>query len=236
MHLKENETLEDLQINGLKIIQSTDCFRFGTDAVLLSHFANPKKGERIVDLGTGTGIIPILMSAMANSKEIIGIELLSQSAQMATRSVALNNLEDKIKIINADLRNLDGILPKGEFDLVTCNPPYKAEGSGIINEKESIISARHETTCTLEDVIKTSSTLLRFGGRLCMVHKPERLSDIIVLMRKYKLEAKRLHFVLPNINKEPSLILIEGKRGAKSGIRIKQLTMESGVWRVESGV
>lgn len=227
MLLKENETLEDLQINGLKIIQSTDCFRFGTDAVLLANFAEPKKGDRIVDLGTGTGIIPIAMSAKANVKEIIGIELSKESAQMAKRSVALNQLDDKIKIIQADLRSLDGIIPKGEFDLVTCNPPYKAEGSGIINEKEPLISARHETTCTLEDVIRTSASLLRFGGRLCMVHKPERLSDIIVFMRKYKIEAKRLHFVLPNSNKEPSLILIEGKRGAKSGIRIKQLIVNS---------
>lgn len=222
MLLKETETVEDLQINGLKIIQSPDCFRFGTDAVLLSHFAEPRKGDKIVDLGTGTGIIPIVMSSKADVKEIIGIELSKESAQMAKRSVALNQLEEKINIIQADLRSLDGIIPKGEFDLVTCNPPYKAEGSGIINEKEPLISARHETTCTLEDVIRTSATLLRFGGRLCMVHKPERLSDIIVLMRKYKIEAKRLHFVLSNMGKEPSLILIEGKRGAKSGIRIKQ--------------
>jgi tRNA1(Val) A37 N6-methylase TrmN6 len=202
-------------------------FRFGTDAVLLAHFAEPKKNEKVVDLGTGTGIIPLVMSAKADIKEIIGIELDKDTSEMAKRSVALNQSEEKINIINADLRSLHGILPKGEFDLVTCNPPYKAEGSGLINQKEDIKNARFETTCTLEDVIKTSSELLRFGGRLCMVHKPERLSDIIVLMRKYKIEAKRLHFVIPNINKEPSLILIEGKRGAKSGIRIKQLIIDS---------
>lgn len=195
-------------------------FKFGTDAVLLADFTGVKNGEKIVDLGTGTGIIPILLMAKNENCEITGIELNEISFDMAYRTVKLNNLEKKIKIINADLRKHDGILEKNSFDLVVCNPPYKEENTGFKNENENLINARHELTCTLEDVIISAKSLLKFGGRLCLVHKPERLSDIICLMRKHKIEAKKIQFVYSNIKKEPSLILIEGKYGGKSGLRV----------------
>ena len=219
--LKETEVLEELGIKNYKIIQSQTVFKFGTDSVLLSNFVKVKKGEKVADLGTGTGIIPILLIAKNENCEIYGIELNPISFDMAYRTIKLNNLQEKIKIINADLRKLDGILSKNEFDIVVCNPPYKQENTGLINKNENIKSARHEATCTLEDVIICAKSLLKFGGRFYLIHKPERLSDIICLMRKHKIEAKKLCFVHSDIKKEPSLILIEGKSGGKSGIRIQ---------------
>lgn len=218
--IEQNESIEDLHLKGYKIIQSQNGFRFGTDAVLLADFAKPKKGDRTIDLGTGTGIIPVIFCAKADIKEAIGIEIDKESANLAHRNVKLNNLEDKIKIVNEDLRNAGSYLPKNAFDLVVCNPPYTAKGSGFINKNKKIISARHELNCTLEDVIKASSELLRFGGRLCLIHRSDRLSDIVCLLRQYNIEAKRLRLVCPYENKEPSFILIEGRYGGKSGIKI----------------
>lgn len=219
-YLNENESLHDLNLKGYKIIQSTKCFKFGTDAVLLAHFADVKKGDSVVDLGTGQGIIPIILCARTNVKKVFGIEIQQKLYDMAQRSVLYNNLSDKIIIINADLKEPIPSLPKGEFDVVTCNPPYKPCGGGLENEIFEIKAAKHEILCNLEDVIKCGAQLLRFSGRLCICHRPERLCDIICLMRQYDVEPKRLRFVHGKSNKAPSLVLIEGKRGAKAGIEI----------------
>lgn len=210
--LKPGERIDDLQYKGLKIIQNPKEFCFGIDAVLLANFPNVKKGDMILDLGTGTGIIPILLSAKTEAKHITGIEIQPYLAEMAQRSVKLNNIEEKVTIINEDLKNATNFLPLSSYDIITCNPPYKTNQTGLINSSCSKAIARHEIKCCLEDIIKISGKLLKVGGKLCMIHRPNRLPDIICLMRKYKIEPKKLRFVYPKKNKPPSMILIEGAR------------------------
>ena len=182
--IKENETIDDLQLKGLKLIQKKDSFRFGVDAVLLSEFANIKKNFRVIDLCTGTGIVPFLMLGKYIPKEIVGIEVQEEIAEMANRSIALNNVEDRIKFINRDLKDIEFLKQLGRFDALTVNPPYKLNNSGIVNPSDKLAIARHEVLCTLEDVIATSRILLKDNGRMYMVHRPERLADILILMRK----------------------------------------------------
>ena len=210
--LKENETIDDLQLKGLKLIQKKDSFRFGVDAVLLSEFANIKKNFRVIDLCTGTGIVPFLMLGKYVPKEIVGIEVQEEIAEMANRSIALNNVEDRIKFINRDLKDIEFLKQLGRFDALTVNPPYKLNNSGIVNPSDKLAIARHEVLCTLEDVIATSRILLKDNGRMYMVHRPERLADILILMRKYKIEPKRIRMVHPNTKKAPNIVLIEGQR------------------------
>lgn len=219
IELKQNERIDDLQYKGLKIIQDSTGFCFGIDAVLLANFAEVKKDQRVIDLGTGTGIIPILLAGKTQAREIIGIEIQYDVADMAKRSIILNELQDRVKVINEDIRNLLQMFRKGEFDIVTSNPPYKHVGSGIVNPDDSKAIARHEIKCTLEDVISVSSDLLKDGGRFFMVHRPERIVDIIYFMRKYKLEPKTLRFVHPNTSKKPNLLLIEGLKGGKAFLK-----------------
>lgn len=218
--LKQDERIDDLQYKGYKIIQNPKEFCFGVDAVLLANFPIVKKGSMVVDLGTGSGIIPVLIAAKTNAKKIIGVEIQSHLADMAKRSIVLNNLEKKVEILNEDLRKLTNHLESSSYDIITCNPPYKDKGSGITNCEDSKAIARHEIMCTLEDVISVSSKLLNFGGKLCMVHRPQRLADIICIMRKYKIEPKRLRFVYPNKSKAPSIILVEGSKGGSSELRV----------------
>lgn len=208
----KNERIDDLQCKGLKIIQNTEAFCFGIDAVLLSNFAKVKTGDRVIDLGTGTGIIPILIWGKTEAKEIVGVEIQEDMAKMACRSIALNNIEDRVKIINDDLKNISNIYGKAYFDVVISNPPYKHNGSGIINPKDPKAIARHEIKCNLEDVIKASGDILKPNGKLFMIHKPERIVDIIYLMRSYKIEPKTIRFVHPNKDKKPNLLLIEGSK------------------------
>ena len=223
MNLKENERIDDLQYKGLKIIQDKTAFCFGIDSVLLVNFAKEiKKQSKILDLGTGTGIIPILLSGKVELKKAIGVEIQKDVASMAKRSVSLNNLDDKIEIINENVINIGKLYPKQYFDVVITNPPYKKMGTGIINESEAKIISRHEITANLEDFIKTARDMLKDKGEFFMVHRPERLVDIISLMRKFKIEPKKLRFVCPNKNKEPNMVLIKGIKNAKEFLKIEK--------------
>lgn len=222
MELKENERIDDLQCQGLKIIQNKNEFCFGIDAVLLSDFAKKiKKDAKVVDLCTGTGIIAILLSAKSQAKKIIAVEIQRYIADMARRSVEMNHLTDKIEIINENLLNLKDKIGAGTIDTVTVNPPYKAKNSGIINEKDTKTIARHEISCTLEDIVKESARLLNTGGNLCMVHKVERMTDIFVLFRKYKLEPKRMRLVYSKVDEPATLVLIEGVKGGKPFLKME---------------
>lgn len=219
--LRDGEVFHDLNINGFKIIQRDDVFRFGMDAVLLADFAKPARHEKTVDLGTGQGIIPILLCAKTKVSSVIGVEIQEKLCDMAQRSVLYNDLSDRIKIINADLKKLDNILEKAYYDLIICNPPYKPLNRGLKSESFEIMAAKHEILCTLADVVKASSALLRFAGRLCLCCRPERLFDIMDTMRRHSIEPKLLRFVHGKINKAPSLLLIEGKKGVNPGLVVQ---------------
>lgn len=217
--LKDNERIDDLQCKGLKIIQNTDGFCFGMDAVLLSGFCDIRKNAEIVDLGTGTGIIPLLIWAKNNVKQIYGIEIQEEVAEMAKRTIIMNNLEDNIEIINANLIKAPEILGVNKFDSVISNPPYMLQGGGIINPEDKKAISRHEITCTLEDVIKTASRLLKHNGSFFMVHRPHRIVDIFCLLRQYKLEPKRIRFVHPKVGDKPNLVLIKSVKASKPELK-----------------
>ena len=220
--LKPNERIDDLQRNNYKIIQDPERFCFGMDAVLLSGFARAKEGDHIIDLGTGTGIIPILMEAKTKASDFTGLEIQPESADMAQRSVELNHLESKIRIVTGDIKEASSLFGAATFDVVTSNPPYMTEHHGITNEKSPRAIARHELLCTLEDVISQAAKLLRPGGSFYMVHRPFRLVDIMVLMREYHLEPKRIKLVYPYIDKEPNMVLIEGLRGGRPRLTVER--------------
>lgn len=223
INLKENERIDDLEFNNLKIIQNEKEFCFGMDAVLLSDFAKDiKQNSKIIDLGTGTGILPILLSGKTKNTEIIGIEIQEQMAEMATRSIELNNLENNIKIINNDIKNLNKLLEKNSFDAVVTNPPYKENNTGLKNNYEGKIIARHEIKCNLEDIISMSKYLLKDKGSLYMVHRPERIIDICELLRKYKLEPKILKFIYPKSGEKCNLILIKAIKNANKFLKIEK--------------
>ncbi len=220
--LKENERIDDLQRNQYKIIQDPNRFCFGMDAVLLSGFAKAKEGDKVLDLGTGTGIIPLLMEAKTKASHLTGLEIQPESADMAARSVKLNNLTDKIEIITGDIKEAARLFGAASFDVVTCNPPYMTEHHGLTNPQAPKAIARHEILCTLEDIISQSAKLLKPGGNFFMVHRPFRLSEIIVLMHQYKLEPKRMQLVYPYVDKEPNMVLIEGCRGGKPRMTVEK--------------
>lgn len=192
---------------------------FGTDAVLLADFAATKKVKTHVDLGAGCGIISLLLLRDGMTASSVGVEISDEAALLAEKS-AQEFAPDSFTVLHSDLKELKGKLPFGTTDLVTCNPPYKASGAGILSEGDRDIVARHETMCTLEDVIETASRLLKSSGSLCICQRPERLTDIMDLMRKYKVEPKRLRIVCKKSGEEPWLVLVEGKRDSKAGLRI----------------
>ena len=212
-YLKPNERLDDLQINNYKIIQNPDIFCFGMDAVLLSNFTNLRKGDNVLDLGTGTGVIPILLAAKTDAEHFDAIEIQDESVDMAKRSVEFNNLENLINVKCGDICNAAEIYGKSVFDAVTCNPPYINNNHGLKNPDMPKAIARHEIFCTLEDVIRSSSNVLKTNGRLYMVHRPFRLAEIFAYMNKYHLEPKRMGLVYPYVNKEPNMVLIEAVKG-----------------------
>ena len=220
--LKPNERIDDLQRNNYRIIQDPERFCFGMDAVLLSGFAKAREGDRVIDLGTGTGIIPILMEAKTKASTLVGLEIQPESADMAQRSVELNHLESKIRIVTGDIKEASSLFGAATFDVVTSNPPYMTEHHGITNEKSPKAIARHELLCTLEDVISQAAKLLRPGGSFYMVHRPFRLVDIMVLMREYHLEPKRMKLVYPYIDKDPNMVLIEGLRGGRPRMTVEK--------------
>jgi len=222
IELEANERIDDLEFKNLKIIQNKDGFCFGIDSVLLSDFAkNIKKDSMVLDLGTGTGIIPILLCGKTKLKKVTGIELQEEVAKMAKKSIKLNNLEDKFNVINENILNLNKIYENQTFDVIVSNPPYKKKDTGITNENEKKIISRHEISASLEDFIKISKDLLKDKGEFYMVHRPERLVDIFELMRKYKIEPKILKMVYSYKNKEPKLILIKGVKNAKPFLKVE---------------
>lgn len=212
--LKEDERIEDLQCKGLKIIQNKKWFCFGMDAVLLTNYCDIKNNSKIADLGTGTGIIPILLSGKRNYLKAYAVEIQEEVAEMARRSVALNGLQEKIEVLNIDLKDAGKYLEPNSFDAVISNPPYKLNNSGIVNPLDKKAISRHEIACTLEDVISTAAMLLKQYGRFYMVHRPDRLADIICLLRKYRLEPKQIRFVHPKAAAKPNMVLI---RASKNG-------------------
>lgn len=211
-YIKQDETIDDLQLKGLKLIQKKDGFKFGIDAVLLSDFANVKTKHRVMDLCTGTGIVPFLIYGKYNPQNVYGLEIQEEMIDMAKRSAKLNLLEEKLSFINEDLKNIEFLRTIEKFDVVTVNPPYKLNNSGILNPNDKLAIARHEVLCNLEDVISAARILLKDNGRLFMVHRPERLADIFMLMRKYKIEPKRVKMIHPKIEKAPNIVLVEGQR------------------------
>lgn len=224
IELKNNERIDDLEFNGYKIIQNSDGFCFGIDSVLLSDYAKEiKKESKVLDLGTGTGILCILLTGKTNLKEIIGVEIQEEVCDMARRSIKLNNLEDKIKIINENIINIENIYNKGSFDVIVTNPPYKKKNTGLQNENEKKVISRHELTASLDDFIRISKNMLKDKGQFYMVHRPERLVDILYLMRKYKIEPKQIKFVSSKIGKEPNLVLIKGVKNGKQFLKFDSI-------------
>ena len=223
IQLKENERIDDLQINNLKIIQNKNWFCFGIDSVLLSDFTrNIKNNSKIIDLGTGTGIISILLTAKTNPESIIGVEIQPEVADMAKRSIYLNKLENKINIINEDIRILDKKLPLAQYDVIVTNPPYMKENTGLKNEDNTKLISRHEIKCTLEDIANISSKLLKNHGEIYMVHRPDRLVDIMEIFRKYKLEIKEMRLVFPKEKEQANLILIKAVKNGKPFLKISK--------------
>ena len=220
--LKENERIDDLQRNGYCIIQDPDRFCFGMDAVLLSGFAVVKDGARVLDLGTGTGIIPILLEAKTGAAHLTGLEIQADSADMAVRSVALNGLEEKIDIVMGDIKEADKLFDAASFDVITCNPPYMIGQHGLKNPEDAKAIARHEILCTLEDVVSQAARLLVPGGKFFLVHRPFRLPEIIATLQKYRLEPKRMRLVYPYVDKEPNMVLLEAARGGRPRMTVEK--------------
>lgn len=221
IELKENERVDDLQRNGYGIIQRKGAFCFGMDAVLLSGFAAVRQGEQALDLGTGTGIIPILLEAKSEGRHFTGLEIQPEMADMARRSVAYNHLESKIEIVTGDIKEAGRLFDLASFDVVTSNPPYMNDAHGLKNPDLPKAIARHEILCTLEDVVRSAAILLKPGGRFYMVHRPHRLIEIISVMRQYRLEPKRMKFVHPFIDREANMVLIEGVRGGRPMVKLE---------------
>ena len=219
--LQSGEQIVDLERNGYKIIQNRERFCFGMDAVLLTGFAKVGKGERALDLGTGTGIIPILLEAKTEGQDFEALEIQPESAEMARRSVILNNLQDRIKIVDGDIKEASKIFGAASFNVVTTNPPYMTENHGVKNPDEPKAIARHEIKCNLEDVIRESAKLLKPKGRFYMVHRPFRLAEIMNVLTKYRLEPKRMQLVYPYIDREPNMVLIEALKGGNSRVTVE---------------
>lgn len=214
--LKENERLDDLELDNLMIIQDKNGYKFSTDSVILANFAKAKPSDVCVDLCSGGGVVAILFSYKNKIKKMFAVEIQPKQAEMSERSIKYNNLD--IKVINDDLKNLKSILGAESVDVITVNPPYNKVGE--TSELDEIAISTHEIKTNLEEIAKTSSTILKFGGKIYMVHRADRLVDILYEFRKYKLEPKVLRVVYPKATKEPNLVLIEAKKGAKSGLKI----------------
>ena len=222
IELKENERIDDLEYKGLKMIQNKEGFCFGIDSILLSDFAKGiKKGAKVLDLGTGTGIIATLLCGKTELSEIIGIEVQKEVAEMAKRSIQLNHLEDKFRIIQDNIVNLNNYFEKNTFDAIVTNPPYKKKETGIQNEDTRKLISRHEIEANIEDFIKISKDMLKDKGELYIVYRPERLVDLLSVMRKYKIEPKRIRFVYSNIHTVSKLVLVQGVKNARPFLKLE---------------
>ncbi len=220
--LKENERIDDLEYKGLKIIQNKDGFCFGIDSILLSDFAKDiKKGAKVLDLGTGTGIIATLLCGKTQLSEITGIEVQKEVYEMAKRSIQLNHLEDRFKIIQDNILNLNNYFEKNTFDAIVTNPPYKKKETGVQNEDTRKLISRHEIEANLEDFIKISKDMLKDKGEFYIVYRPERLVDLLSLMRKYKIEPKKIRFVYSNVNAVSKLVLVQGVKNARPFLKLE---------------
>lgn len=222
INLKAGERIDELQRDGYRIIQNPERFCFGMDAVLLSSFAKVKQGELLLDLGTGNGVIPILLESKTEGEKFYGLEIQEESADLARRSVELNELEHKIEIVTGDIKEAVNIFGAASFHVITMNPPYMIGNHGLVNPADAKAIARHEITCTLEEMLSQVSKLLKFKGRFYMVHRPFRLAEIMTLMVKYQLEPKRMRLVHPYVDKEPNMVLIEGLKGGNSRITVER--------------
>ncbi len=223
IELKENERIDDLEFKNLKIIQNKNGFCFGIDSVLLSDFSkNIKKDSKVLDLGTGTGIISILLCGKTNLREIIGVEVQKEVYDMACRSAKLNDIEDKFKLINENVLNLENIFENGYFDVIVTNPPYKKQNTGIKNEDNRKLISRHEILANLEDFIRVSNKMLKDKGEFYMVHRPERMVDIFALMRKYKIEPKEVRLVFSNEKNPPKMVLIKGIKNGGEYLKFRE--------------
>ncbi len=220
--LRPGERIDDLQRNGYHIIQDPKRFCFGMDAVLLSGFARVEEGERALDLGTGTGIIPILLSAKTGGSSFTGLEIQAESADMASRSVQMNGLSDTITIIQGDIRDASKRFGASSFDVVTSNPPYMQAEHGLIGGNEAKTIARHEVLCTLDDLMRETARLLKPQGRFYLVHRPFRLTEIFAKMQEYRIEPKRMRLVYPFADKEPNMVLLEGVRGGRPRLTVEK--------------
>lgn len=220
--LKQNERIDDLQRNGLRIIQNSEKFCFGMDAVLLSGFVSVKKGKELLDLGTGTGILPLLLSAKTEIEHLTGLEIQEESADMAARSVELNGIGGRVSIVEGDIRHADEMFAASSVDVITCNPPYMIGQHGITNPDSPKAIARHEILCTFEDVARVTAKLLKPGGHFYLVHRPFRLVEIMTTLSQYHLEPKRMRLVHPFADREPNMVLIEAVRGANSRITVEK--------------
>lgn len=216
-----DETLDDLQLKGIHIIQKKEGFRFGVDAVLLANFSKVKKNATVIDLCSGTGIIPFIIKGKSQCGVIKGVEIQGEFAEMANRTAMYNNFSDQVKFIEGDLKDKELLKSLGRVDIVTVNPPYKVYSSGILNDSDKNAIARHEVCCTLEDVIIAARTLLKDNGKFFMVHRPDRIVDIFTLMRKYKIEPKRIRFIHPKPGKAPNILLVEGQRDGGTFLKIE---------------
>lgn len=213
--------IDDLQINGLKLMQDKNLFCFGTDAVLLANFAKIPKNTDVLDIGTGNGIIPVLLSAKTGAKHITAIEIQEQSYNLAVKNIELNNLTDRISVVFGDVKEKS--LLKNQFNYITCNPPYKKVGTGIKNPDSPLAIARHELTLTLDDLFMCAGRLLVSKGKIAVVHKPERLAEIFYTMNKYRIEPKRVQFVYSDKKSaEPSLVIVEGAKDGGAGLRYEE--------------
>lgn len=222
IRLEPDERLDELQRNGYKIIQNPKKFCFGMDAVLLSGFARVKRGETVLDLGTGTGIIPLLLRGKTKGKHFTGLEIQEESASMARRSVAYNHLEEDISICTGDIKEAAKLFGAASFDVVTSNPPYMTGNHGIVNPDLPKAIARHEILCSLEDVVRAAAGVLRPGGRFYMVHRPFRLAEILVMLTRYGLEPKRMQLVYPYVDREPNMVLLEALQGGRPRITVEK--------------
>ena len=216
-----NERIDDLQRGGLRVIQRADAFRFGTDAVLLADFAALRRHDRVCDLGTGTGIIPLLLYARENTISADAVEIQPDMADMAARSMAMNGLNEKIRVLPGDLRSIRTLLPHARYDLVTCNPPYGKAGGTLLNPDASKRLARHEESCAIEDVACAAAWLLQNGGRLCCVFPAARMIELSDAMRKYRMAPKRIRMVHSRVEKAAHLCLMEGMLDARPGLIIE---------------
>ena len=219
--LRPGERLDDLQIGGLELIQDPKKFCFGVDAVFLSDFVRIRPGENVLDLGTGNGIIPVLLSAKTEARHITGLEIQADTAEMARRSVAHNHLEDRIDIVTGDIKEAAELFKPAFFDVITTNPPYMLADHGMRNLDDAKAIARHEVLCSLDDILRESMRLMQDKSRFYMIHRPFRLTEIMIKMHQYKIEPKRIRFVHPYIGKEPAMVLIEGVRGARPRVTVE---------------